>query len=109
MELSFILKAVISLRLLPLASGKGRIPAVAIMLSTPTVRKLILEGRTTDLYETIEKGSLFGMQTFNQSILNLYQAGKIGYEEAMENSDNPELLELAIKGIFTGTDTFKAH
>jgi len=47
------------------------------------------------------------MQTFNQSILDLYQAGKIGYEEAMENSGNPELLELSIKGIFTGTDTFK--
>jgi len=66
-----------------------------------------MDGKTGELIKTIEGGKIVGMQTFNQSILNLYQAGKIGYEEAMENSDNPELLELSIKGIFTGSDTFK--
>ena len=49
------------------------------------------------------------MRTFNQSILELYQSGKIGYAEAMENSDNPELLELAVKGIYTGAETFKVQ
>ena len=67
-----------------------------------------MEGKTEGLHKVIEEGKLFGMQTFNQSILKLYQDGKISYEEAMENADNPELLELAIKGIYTGQDTFRS-
>lgn len=105
MELSFILKGVISLRLLPLALGKGRIPAVAIMLSTPTVRKLILEGRTADLYGAIEKGNLFGMQTFNQALAKLYQDGLISFDDALESSDSPDEFKLIAEGIRTGTDS----
>jgi len=105
MELSFILKGVISLRLLPLALGKGRIPAVAVMLSTPTVRKLILEGRTADLYGAIERGNLFGMQTFNQSLAQLYQDGLVRFDDALEFSDSPDEFRLIAEGISTGTDS----
>ncbi len=107
MELSFILKGLISLRLLPLASGKGRIPAVAVMLSTPTVRKLILEGMTADLYGAIEKGSLFGMQTFNQSLVKLYQEGLVSFDDALEFSDSPDEFKLIAEGIRTGTDSIE--
>ena len=107
MQLSFVLKGIVSQRLIVRKDGGGRVPACEVLITTPTARKQIMDGKTGELIKTIEAGKLVGMQTFNQSILGLYQAGKIGYEEAMENSDNPELLELAIKGIFTGTDTFK--
>ena len=107
MQLSFVLKGIVSQRLISRKDGGGRVPACEVLITSPTARKQIMDGKTGELIKTIEAGKLVGMQTFNQSILNLYQAGKSGYEEAMENSDNPELLELAIKGIFTGTDTFK--
>lgn len=107
MQLSFVLKGVVAQRLITRKDGSGRVPACEVLITSPTARKQIMDGKTGELIKTIEAGKIVGMQTFNQSILNLYQAGKIGYEDAMENSDNPELLELAIKGIFTGTDTFK--
>ena len=107
MQLSFVLKGIISQRLISRKDGGGRVPACEVLITSPTARKQIMDGKTGELIKTIEGGKIVGMQTFNQSILDLYQAGKIGYEEAMENSGNPELLELAIKGIFTGTDTFK--
>ncbi|MEA1926765.1 MAG: PilT/PilU family type 4a pilus ATPase [Candidatus Auribacterota bacterium] len=107
MQLSFVMKGVVAQRLIARKEGGGRVPACEVLISTPTARKQIMDGKTGELHATMEAGRISGMQTFNQSILKLYEAGKIGYEEAMENSDNPELLELAIKGIFTGTDTFK--
>lgn len=107
MELSFILKGVVSLRLLPVASGKGRIPAVALMISTPTIRKLILEGRTGELYGAIEKGGLFGMQTFNQALARLYKDGKISFDDALQATDSPDEFKLIAKGIRTGTDSIE--
>jgi len=109
MQIAFVLKGIIAQRLIARKDGSGRVPACEVLLSTPTARKQIMEGKTEDLLKTIEAGKIAGMQTFNQSILKLYQAGKIGYAEAMENADNPELLELAIKGIYTGAETFKVQ
>lgn len=109
MQLSFVLKGIVAQRLIVRKDRDGRVPACEVLINSPTARKQIMEGKTGDLIKTIESGKIVGMQTFNQSILKLYQDGKIGYEDAMENSDNPELLELAIKGIFTGTATFKVR
>jgi twitching motility protein PilT len=109
MQIAFVLKGVVAQRLIARKDGTGRVPACEVLVSTPTARKQIMEGKTEDLLKTIEAGKISGMQTFNQSILQLYQAGKIGYAEAMENADNPELLELAIKGIYTGAETFKVE
>ncbi len=109
MQLSFVLKGIVAQRLIVRKDGEGRVPACEVLMSTPTARKQIMDGKSEELSKTIEAGKIAGMQTFNQSILKLYQDGKISYEDAMENSDNPELLELAIKGIFTGSDTFKIH
>ena len=78
------------------------------MLSSPMVRKLILEGKTNNLYPAIRDGELFGMQTFNQSSLKLYQKGIIAHEEAVRMADRPEELELALKGIYSGKDTHEA-
>ncbi len=109
MQIAFVLKGIVAQRLIARKDGSGRVPACEVLVSTPTARKQIMEGKTEDLLKTIESGKIAGMQTFNQSILQLYQAGKIGYTEAMQNSDNPELLELSIKGIYTGAETFRVQ
>ncbi len=109
MQIASVLKGIVAQRLISRKDGSGRVPACEVLVSTATARKQIMEGRTDDLIKTIESGKISGMRTFNQSILELYQAGKIGYAEAMENSDNPELLELSVKGIYTGAETFKVQ
>jgi len=109
MQLAFVLRGIVAQRLLLRKDGSGRIPACEVLVSTPTVRKLLMDGKIEELRASIEEGELFGMKTFNQSILKHYRDGKVSYEEAMENADNPELLELAIKGIYTGGDTFRSQ
>lgn len=97
-RLSLLLKGVISLRLVLKKDGRGRIPAYEVMLSTPTIRSLILEGKTTKLTSFIQDGSIFGMQTFNQSLVKLYREGLITLEEAKNSTNNLPELELALKG-----------
>ena len=107
MQLSFILKGVISMRLLPLASGEGRIPALEIMLASPTIRKLLLEGQTGKIYDTIKNSKDFGMQTFNQSVEQFYKDGLISYEDALSASDSQAEFRLRTKGIFSTSRTLK--
>lgn len=102
MELSLCLNGVISQRLLPLATGTGRVPAVEIMIATPTIKKLILEGKTLEVPQHIEQGAHVGMMTFNQCIATLYQTKMIRYEEAMAAATSPDELRLMISGITTG-------
>lgn len=109
MQLSFLLKGVVSMRLLSLAGGSGRIPAVAVMLSSPTIRKLILEGKTSELYGVIENSNIFGMCTFNQALVDLHKNGLITLEEALEASDSPDDFKLKIKGISTGPESVVTH
>ena len=104
MQLSLILKGVISMRLLIKKDGKGRIPACEVMLSTPTVRKLILEGRTPDLYDAVKKGEIFGMQTFNQALIKLIKEKKVTRDEAIKYADNVEELMLELRGIYSGVE-----
>ncbi len=105
MQLSLVLKGVISMRLLVMKDGTGRIPACEIMLSTPTIRKIIYEGRTGDLYDAVKKGGVFGMLTFNQALIKLLKAGKISEEEARKYADNVEELELEMRGIYLGASS----
>jgi twitching motility protein PilT len=98
-QLSFLLKGVISLRLIPRKDGKGRIPAYEAMLLTPTITRLIREGKDWELPHFIEEGALFGMQTFTQSLVKLVREGKVTQEDAMNFADNRDELGLAIKGV----------
>lgn len=98
-QLSNLLKGVISLRLIALKEAKGRVPACEVMLLTPTISRLIREGATWEIPRYIEEGSLFGMQSFNQSIVSLVHAGKITEEEAETTADNRDEFLLALKGI----------
>ena len=103
MQLSLVLEGVVSQRLLPRKNDQTRVPAVEIMLGTPTIREILHEGRTLELAKAIYDGSeYYGTQTFHQSIVKLYRSGMISYEEALGASDNPDELKLELRGITKG-------
>src|SRR5436309_4176482 len=106
MALSANLRAVVSQRLIPRRDGAGRIPAVEVMLSTPTVREYILEpDRVPQMHQLIAEGvTQYGMQTFDQSVLSLLREGLITEEEALRNCNNPNELALKLKGFASASD-----
>ncbi|MCL0096843.1 type IV pilus twitching motility protein PilT [Thermodesulfovibrionales bacterium] len=83
-QLSEALKAVVSQRLLRCANGEARVPAVEIMIVTKAISNLIRVGKTEQIYSVIETGGSFGMQTMEQSLVNLYSQGKIDGATALE-------------------------
>ena len=97
MDLSLNLKAMISQRLIPRREGPGRAAAIEIMLNSPLVSDLIFKGDVHELKEIMRKSRELGMQTFDQALFDLYEAGMISYEEAMRNADSMNELRLAIK------------
>ncbi|RTZ60641.1 MAG: type IV pili twitching motility protein PilT, partial [Gammaproteobacteria bacterium] len=97
MDLSLNLRAIISQRLIPRKNGKGRVPAVEVMLNTPLVSELVLKGEIHELKEIMSKSRELGMQTFDQSLFDLLEAGKITYDDAILNADSPNDLRLQIK------------
>ncbi len=102
LQLSLVLVGVISQRLLPRKGSGGRVPAVELMIESPTIRDLLRKGRTEELYNSVKEGEYFGCQTFNQSLKRLYQDDLITLEHALAASDFPEELKLDLKGIFKG-------
>jgi twitching motility protein PilT len=99
MQLSFLLKGVISLRLLPRVDAPGRIPACEVMTLTPTISRLIRENKLTDVGKYLEEGDMFGMCSFRQSLSKLVREEKVTKEDARSFSDSKEELELEFKGI----------
>jgi twitching motility protein PilT len=101
LQLAQVLKAVISLRLLPRADGQGRIPAVEVLVSTALIRDYIINKEKTRLIpDAIAQGiSQYGMQTFDQSLYALLKRGLITFEEAMLRATNPEEFKLRLQGI----------
>lgn len=99
--LAATLVGVVSLRLLPRADGKGRIPAVEILISTPTIKEYLLDPVKTLLIQSaIEEGyGQYGMQTFDQSIFRLYKDGLISYDDAIQAVSNPDEFKLRLVGI----------
>jgi twitching motility protein PilT len=106
MGLAANLRAVISQRLIPRRDGAGRIPAVEVMITTPTVREYILDPEKVPLlHQLIAEGvTQYGMQTFDQSVLALLREGLITEEEALRNCNNPNELALKLKGIAATSD-----
>jgi len=98
-QLSLLLKGVVSLRLLPLANATGRVPAYEIMLLTPTISRLMREGKVWEISQFIEDGEVFGMQSFNQCLVRLINEGKITEETAANFADNKDEFNLVLKGI----------
>ncbi len=97
--LASVLRAVISQRLLRRTDGSGLIPAVEVMVGSLRVREYIEKQRIRELPELIAQGHSYGMQTFDQSVLALYRAGRITYEEGLAQSRNPADFEMQARGI----------
>ncbi len=97
MDMSLNIQALVSQRLLPRSGGKGRVAAMEIMLRSPLIADLILKGEVPQIKEIMAKSTRLGMKTFDQDLFDLYEAGKIDYEEAMRNADSKNELRLRVK------------
>ncbi|WP_428510374.1 PilT/PilU family type 4a pilus ATPase [Roseateles sp.] len=97
MDLSLNLRALVSQRLLPRREGKGRVAAVEILLNTPLVSDLIFKGEVGEIKEIMKRSREQGMQTFDQALFDLYESGKVTYEDALRNADSVNDLRLQIK------------
>jgi twitching motility protein PilU len=97
MDLSLNLKAMVSQRLLPRQEGKGRAAAVEILLNTPLISELIFKGEVAEIKEIMKKSRELGMQTFDQSLFDLYESNTVTYEDALRNADSVNDLRLQIK------------
>lgn len=102
MQLAMGLRAIICQKLLPKVGG-GRTAALEILVNTPRIRKLILEGDTLKIPAALQAGRQEGMQTFNQALVELLQQGRVTEEDALRSSPKPDELKMNLKGIFSGT------
>jgi twitching motility protein PilT len=99
LRLSTSLLGIISQKLVPRADGTGRVPAVEVMINTPTVAKLIEEGRASQIYSAMNEGGYWGMQTMNQSLVKYWRAGVISEEDALTFAGNlTELKQMLRRG-----------
>jgi twitching motility protein PilT len=106
LQLASIIKGVISQRLVPRADGKGRVPAVEVMVSTARIRECIADQeRGKELPDAIAKGyTTYGMQTFDQSLMSHVKRGIVTYDEALTHVANPDDFALRYKGIASTSD-----
>jgi twitching motility protein PilT len=107
MQLSGVLKGVVSQRLVQRADGRGRVPAVEVLIGTARIRDCIDDKeKTKQIAEAIAQGHVaYGMQTFDQSLMQLYSSQLITYEEALRQSTNPDDFALKVSGISSTSDT----
>ncbi len=97
MDLSLNIRAIISQRLIPTKEGKGRRAAIEVLLNSPLIQDQIFKGEVHEIKSTMAKSREMGMQTFDQSLFDLYEEGAISYEDALRNADSVNELRLKIK------------
>jgi len=109
-QLGSVLKAIISMRLIPRADGKGRVPAVEVLINTATIRSCIEDpDKTKNIHDYIAEGvSQYGMQTFDQSLMSLFHNELITYEDAISIATNPDDFALKVKGVQSTKDVWGA-
>ena len=107
LQLAATLKAVVSQRLVRRADDQGRVPAVEVMIATAYIRDCIINPEKTRLiHDALAAGtSQYGMQTFDQSIYDLYSRGLVTYEEALVRASNPDDFKLRVQGIRSAADS----
>ncbi len=108
MQMSQLLEGVVSQRLIPTKDGSARMPAIELMVATPTSRELILGGKTRELYKALKEGGYYGCMTFNHSLKSLLERDLITLEDALHAADSPDELKLELRGITKETPTNKA-
>jgi twitching motility protein PilT len=106
LQLGSVLKAIISMRLVPRADGNGRVPAVEVLRATSYIRDCVENKEKTKLIrDAITQGtSQYGMQTFDQSLYRLYRQDLISFEEALRQATNPDEFKLRVAGIHSTSD-----
>ncbi|MGQ0442294.1 MAG: PilT/PilU family type 4a pilus ATPase [Methylophilaceae bacterium] len=97
MDLSLNVRAFVSQRLIPKIDGIGRSAAIEIMINSPLISDLIFKGDVHEIKEIISRSRELGMQTFDQALFDLHEAGQISYEDALRNADSVNDLRLRIK------------
>jgi twitching motility protein PilU len=104
MDLSLNLKGIIAQQLIPTPDGKSRRGCIEVLLNSPLIQDYIRKGEIHEIKEVMKRSRELGMQTFDQALFDLYQAGEITYESALQYSDSPNDLRLQIK-LGNGADT----
>jgi twitching motility protein PilT len=104
-ELAATLVGIVSMRLLPRKDGRGRVPAVEVLRSTPTVRRHIANGEFAELYDVMKRSDDLGMMTLNGSLAGLVRTGAISEGTALRCSQNEAELRLNLEGMATGIDS----
>ena len=97
MDLSLNLKAVVSQRLIPIKVGKGRAAAVEVLLNSPLISDLIGKGEVHGIKEIMKKSKELGMKTFDMALFDLFEEGRISYEDALRFADSMNEVRLMIK------------
>lgn len=97
MDLSLNLRGIVAQQLIKRSDGKGRYPAVEIMMNTPLISDIIRKGEVHRIKEVMKAGKEHGMQTFDQALFDLYMSGKISYDDALTSADSKNEVRLAIK------------
>jgi twitching motility protein PilT len=95
-QLAFVLEGVVTQTLLPKAKGKGRVPAVEVMMCTPAIRAVIRDEKIHQIYSLMQAGKKHGMQTMNDALQLLYMRGEVTLEEALKRSGDPAELLRAV-------------
>lgn len=108
-QLASVLRAIISMRLVPKSDGEGRVPAVEILIATAIIKSCIEDpDKTRLIHDYIAQGvSQYGMQTFDQSLLDLFQKGLITYEDAVNRASNADDFALKVKGVQSTQDVYR--
>lgn len=96
-DLALNLRGIIAQQLIPTKNGSGRVAAIEILLNSPYIAELIKKGDLGSIKEVMEKSNELGMQSFDQALFNLYQAGTINYDDALHHADSANDLRLMIK------------
>jgi twitching motility protein PilT len=100
-QLSTTLQGVVTQQLVPTADGQGRVAAVEVLVCTPAVRNLIREGKTHQIYSSMQAGGRYGMQTMDMSLASLVKSGTVSQQVAFERCHDPEELQRLLGGSFT--------
>jgi len=101
LQLSTIIKGIVSQRLVPRSDGRGRVPAIEVLVASARIRECISDkDKTKEIHDSITKGfTTYGMQSFDQSLMTLYRKNLISFEEALRQSSNPDDFKLKVSGI----------
>jgi twitching motility protein PilT len=101
-QLSTTLQGVVTQQLIPTTDGQGRVAAVEVLICTPAVRNLIREGKTHQIYSSMQAGGRYGMQTMDMALAQHIKAGRISQQVAFERCHDPEELQRLMGGSFSG-------